>query len=123
MTIGTANPVSEALDRVALAIAVEGVQHVTRDPGAFHPDPVGVLVTAPTVTDLGLASISFTVPILIVSIQPPSADSLDIILTTTLQVLEAVQVSQARPTQWSGGPNLDSLPAYEVVATVTTTIN
>ena len=119
----TANPISEALDRVVMAIAVEGVQIVSRDAGAFYPDPVGVLVAAPTITDVGLGSITFDVPIYVVSTLPPGQSALDGVLATTLQVLEAVQVSEARPTTWSGGPNVDALPAYEITATVTTTLN
>ena len=120
MNTTSANPISEALDQLTLAIAAEGVQHVTRDPAVFAPSPVGVLVTTPRITSAGLNTITMEVDVMIVSTNPPTARSLDLILTTTLAVMEAVQAGEANPTTWAGGPNLDPLPAYTVTATITT---
>jgi hypothetical protein len=114
------NPVSDALDRLVTAISIEGVANVTRDPSKFHPAPVGVIVGAPTITGFTLSAVTFTTAVLVVATETLTAATLDRILTVVLQVCEAVQVPEARPSSWSGGPNLEPLPAYEITATVTT---
>ena len=117
--ISTTNPISDGLDELTLAIAAEGVPYVTRDLHAFHPDPVGVLVSSPTITSMQLASITFEVTVYVVSADPPSSRTLDRILAVVLPVMDATQTGTARPTTWNAGGSLADLPAYEITTTMT----
>jgi len=92
----------------------------TRDPGAFYPQPVGVLVGLPTLAERGLASSTFSVPILIVSGDPlNSEDVVDRLYALADDAARAVRTDQYRPSSWAGNVNAEPLPAVEMAATVT----
>lgn len=92
----------------------------TRDAGAFHPRPVGVLVGLPDLTFTLLASRTYNVPVRAVSADPlntPAAvDRLYDLADRLALVLEADSYSVG---DWIGGVNVDPLPAVLVNVTVT----
>ncbi len=94
----------------------------TRDAGAFYPQPVGVLVGLPTLTRRGLASRTFTVPVLVVSGDPLNSElAVDRIYSLADDVALALRVDAYRPSSWRSSVNAEPLPAVELAAVVTAT--
>lgn len=112
---------SRAIAALLELLADAGIE-ATHDPGAFYPQPVGVLVGLPTLTGRGLRSASFSIPILVVSGDPLNTlAAVDRVYAIADAVAETVQAASYRPSSWQGGPNQEPLPAVEVAAAVTTT--
>ena len=94
----------------------------TRDPGAFYPQPVGVLVGLPTLLRRGVASRSFTVPVLIVSGDPFNSElAVDRTYSLADDVALALSTANYRPSSWRSSVNAEPLPAVELTVTVTVT--
>jgi hypothetical protein len=113
-----------ALQAVAAIVAeleAAGIP-ATDDAGAFYPQPVGVLVGLPSLTGRGLASATYSVPVLVVSGDPINERRpRDRIYALADDVARALAIAAYRPSQWSGNVNLEPLPALELAAVVTVT--
>jgi len=95
----------------------------TEDAGAFFPQPIGVLVGLPSLTARGLSSATYSVPVLVVSGDPINAVlARDRIYALADDVARALSIAEYRPSQWSGNVNLEPLPALELAAVVTVTM-
>ena len=115
------NPITTALDHLVELVSLAGVENVSRTPNTFFPNPVGVLIATPTIKSFGVATFTIDVDVYVVAAARPDADSLDAMFPVVLTVLDVLQTSEAQPTLWGGGPNVDPLPAYTLTATITTT--
>ena len=110
-----------ALDQIVEALQDAGIA-ATRDPGAFFPQPTGVLVGLPTLTKRGLQTSTFTVPVLVVSGDPlNSLLAADRLLEQADRVALVLETDNYRPSQWRSSVNAEPLPALEVTVTVTVT--
>jgi hypothetical protein len=118
VAVATQTPAVRAIEYVLDALDAAGVA-ATRDAGAFHPRPVGVLVGLPSLTFRALAAFRFTVPVHVVSADalntPASVDRLYALADLLISVL---QTDTYRPEDWSGGVNTDPLPAVTLAVTV-----
>ena len=112
---------SRAIDATLELLADAGIE-ATRDAGAFYPQPVGVLVTLPTLVGRGLASWTFELPVLVVSGDPlNSVPAVDRLYTLAEEVALELRTDRYAPSNYRGGVNSEPLPALELVATVTVT--
>jgi hypothetical protein len=110
-----------AIAAVLNELAQEGIE-ATYDPGAFYPQPVGVLVGLPTLLRRGLHSETYSVPVSVVSGDPLNdSRAVDRLYVLADQVARALRTDQYRPGSWAGGVNSEPLPAIELSATVTLT--
>ena len=121
MSVMAASAATRALQGVLDLLEQAGIT-ATRDAGAFYPQPVGVLVGLPTLTKRGLASHTFTVPVLVVSGDPLNDElPVDRVYALADDVAAVLAIDQYRPSSWAGGVNAEPLPAVELAATVTVT--
>jgi len=121
MSTMAASAASRAIEGVLDVLAAAGIT-ATRDPGAFYPQPVGVLVGLPTLSRRGLASHTFSIPVLVVSGDPLNDElPVDRVYALADDVALALAIDQYRPSSWAGGVNAEPLPAVELTATVTVT--
>lgn len=113
---------TRALEALLDLLAAAGVT-ATRDAGAFYPQPVGVLVDLPTLTRRGLASQTFSIPVLVVSGDPLNDERrVDRLYALADEVAFVLAIDQYRPTNWAPRTvNAEPLPAVELAATVTVT--
>lgn len=109
--------IADALDAVVTSLTDAGLQ-ATRDAGAFYPQPVASLVGMPTVIASGLQFRTLTVPVHVVSSDPPSASSIDALYGAAETAALALKTNSYEPRDWTGGPNADGLPSILVTATV-----
>jgi hypothetical protein len=92
----------------------------TADAGAFHPQPVGVLVGLPALVERGLASSTFEVPVWIVSGDPLNAElALGRLYVLADQAADALGQAAYRPSSYRSPLNVEPLPALELTVTVT----
>lgn len=90
------------------------------DAGAFFPQPVGVLIGLPALERRGLASRTYTVPVLIVSGDPLNTQlAVDRLYALADDAAIAVSTASYRPSSYRSGVNAEPLPALELTATVT----
>lgn len=117
--IDTSRGAIRAIAKVLERLDAAGVE-ATRDAGAFHPRPIGVLVGLPDLTFTLLASRTYTVPVRVVSADPLNApaavDRLYDLADRLALVLEADSYTVG---DWIGGVNADPLPAVLLNVTVT----
>lgn len=110
---------TRAIEKVLERLQDGGVD-ATRDAGAFHPRPIGVLVGLPDLTFRLIASVTYTVPVRVVSADPLNtvaavdrlyglADSLAVLLSCDSYTVG----------EWVGSVNADALPAILLNVTVT----
>jgi hypothetical protein len=112
---------SRARSALAAQLTGSGITAAT-DPGAFFPDPLGVLVGLPSLVARGLYSRTYTIPVTVVSGDPlNSLEATDALLALADDVALAVAADTYTPTSWGGGPNTEPLPAIEILATITVT--
>ena len=112
---------TRAIEALVAALVEAGVE-ATRDAGAFYPQPAGVLVGLPTLVSRGIASHTFTVPVLVVSGDPLNATpAVDRIYALADDVAHALDESNYRPSSWRSSVNAEPLPAIELTVTVTVT--
>lgn len=121
MSAVIASPALRAVEALVQVLAAAGVP-ASRDAGAFYPQPVGVLVGLPAMTGRGLASRTFTVPVLVVSGDPLNSDTaVDRLFALADDVALALQTDAYRPSSWRSGVNSEPLPAVELTVTATAT--
>ena len=111
---------SAALDAVVQLLADHGVT-ASRDPGAFHMAPLGVLVGLPALTDATLGARVYEIPVYVVSSDPLSGPAeVDALYALADDVARALSCDTYRPTDWRGaGVNSEPLPAVLVTAFAT----
>jgi hypothetical protein len=86
----------------------------------FTPAPIGVLVGLPTMNGRGLASWSFTVPVLVVSGDPvTSSRVLGRLYALADDCALALRVAGYSPTTFQAGATAEPLTALELEAAVT----
>lgn len=113
-------PASRARAALVQLLADAGIA-AADDPGAFFPQPVGVLVGLPTLVRRTLAARTFEIPVLIVSGDPVSSPLVvDRLYALADDVARALGESNYRPSTWRATANAEPLPAVELNATVTT---
>jgi hypothetical protein len=92
----------------------------SRDAGAFYPQPCGVLVGLPAMSDRGMAFRTFQVPVHIVSGVPLNTmGAVDALYTIADVAVGALGADSYTPAEWIGGPNVDPLPSLLILAVVT----
>ena len=120
--MGTAAPVTagvRVIEAVLELLAEAGIE-ATRDPGAFYPQPTGVLVGLPTLVKRGLASRTFELPVLVVSGDPLNAElAVDRLYELADDVALALLTDNYRPSSWRSSGNAEPLPALELLVTST----
>jgi hypothetical protein len=119
MSVSTGTPAGFAIARLLELLADAGIA-ATRDPGAFFPQPVGVLVGLPTMIGRGMATRSFTIPVLVVSGDPLSSElAVDRLYALADDCALALATENYRPSSWRSSVNAEPLPAVELTVTVT----
>jgi len=113
--------IPDALDAVVEALRDAGLTKATRDPGAFFPSPIGVLVGMPTVKATGLAHRTLEVPVHVVSADPPTPRILALMYTAADIACLALSCETYSPSTYSGNINAEPLPTIDMIATVTIT--
>jgi hypothetical protein len=121
VSTSTLTGAARAIEAILQELEEAGIA-ATHDAGAFYPQPVGVLVGLPALTGVGLASASYTVPVLVVSGDPlNSIEAVDRLYALADDVAFTLSAAEYRPSSFQGGPNAEPLPAVEVAAVVTAT--
>lgn len=110
--------ITQAIEEVVTLLASSVDCPVTDDPGAFYPDPVGVLVGVPTLADRTLAGAIVSLPVHVVCSAPLDAGLRDRLFSVALVVADCLGVSEFRTSGWAGGVNAADLPAYLITATL-----
>lgn len=117
----TTHPATRAIETLLELLAAAGVE-ATRDAGAFYPQPVGVLVGLPGLAGRGLATRTFTVPVLVVSGDPLNAElAVDRLFALADDVALALRTDAYSPSSYRSSVNAEPLPALELAVTVTVT--
>lgn len=121
-TPATLTMATRAIDALLALLAEAGIE-ATRDVGAFYPQPAGVLVGLPTLAARGLASCTFTIPVLAVSGDPLNTElAVDRIYALADQIATALATDNYRPSSWRSSVNAEPLPAVELAVTVTVSL-
>jgi hypothetical protein len=111
-----------AIDAIAELLEAGGVT-ASRDASGFDPAPIGVLLGLPTLVGRTLSGATFDVPIVIVSGDPVNtAEAVDRLYAEADAIAEIVSTSSYRPSTWAGSSRTQPLPAIEVSAIVTVSI-
>lgn len=114
-------PAVRAIGETLAVLAAASIE-ASSDPGAFYPQPIGVLVGLPALAARGQASRTFAVPVLVVSGDPLN-DELPIHRLYALadDVALILRTDTYRPSSWRSSNNAEPLPALELLVTVTVT--
>ena len=116
---GSSTSAVRAIEVVLERLDAAGIP-ATRDAGAFHPRPVGVLVGLPDLTFTLLASRTYTVPVRVVSADPLNTlSAVDRLYGLADQLAGLLEASDYAVGEWIGGTNTDPLPAIVLNVTVT----
>lgn len=116
-----AAPATRARSAIADMLELAGIE-AALDPGAFYPQPAGVLVGLPTLDGATLSARRFTVPVLVVSGDPLSTlVSIDRLYALADDVARALSTLAYRPSSYRGSMHAEPLPAIELAVTVTVT--
>ena len=119
MSVAVASLATRARAALEAELAEAGIE-ATGDAGAFHPQPVGVLIGLPTLVSRGLAASTFTIPVLVVSGDPLStAPQVDRAFALADEVAAALSTAAYRPTSYRSSSSAEPLPAIELIVTVT----
>ena len=117
----TAPAAIRAIEATLDLLETSGIE-ATRDPGALYPQPTAVLVGLPTLESRGLASHTFTIPVLIVSGDPLNAElAVDRLYALADDVALALRTDRYRPSSYRSGVSAEPLPAIALDVTVTVT--
>lgn len=118
MSVAVGSPALRAIE-VALELLADAGITATDDAGAFYPQPTGVLVGLPSQASRGLASRTYTLPVLVVSADPlNSALARQRIYALADDVAFALHADNFRTSSWAADPNAAPHPALEVTLTV-----
>lgn len=94
----------------------------TRDPGAFYPQPTGVLVGLPALVGRGQNGRTFELSVLVVSGDPLNAElPVNRLYAIADDVATVLRTATYRPSSWRSSSNAEPLPALELLVTVTVT--
>jgi hypothetical protein len=108
-----------AIELVVSRLEAAGVE-ATRDAGAFHPTPIGVLVGLPSLVFLQLASSTYQVPVRVVSADPLNTlAAVDRLYGVADDLVGLLGCDSYSIGDWFGGVNADPLPAILLDAVVT----
>jgi hypothetical protein len=119
MSVSIATPAALARRELLAELEASGIE-ATGDAGAFHPQPLGVLVGLPTLESRGLASSTFSIPVLVVSGDPLNAETrVDAIYALADEAAAALSTAGYRPSSYRSSSNAEPLPAVELTVTVT----
>jgi hypothetical protein len=122
MSVQATTPATLARADLLAKLDVGGVDDATGDAGAFHPQPVGVLVGLPALVGRTLAGWTFEVPILVVSGDPLNSElAVDRVYAIADDVALILSTASYRPSSWRSSSNAEPLPALELAVTVTVT--
>lgn len=114
-------PATRAIVDLVELLDAAGID-ATRDAGAFRPDPIGVLVALPSLTDATLGAVTFEIPVLVVSGVPlNTTDAVDRLYAEADAIATVLRTLAYRPTTWGGSSRTEPLPAVELTVTVTVT--
>lgn len=117
--MAAATGATRAIEKVLQALDDAGID-ASRDAGAFHPRPVGVLVGLPDLSFSLLASRTFTVPVRAVSADPlNTVAAVDRLYALADHLADVLQCDSYTVGDWIGGVNADPLPAVLLNVTVT----
>jgi hypothetical protein len=117
----TSSAATLAIEALLEELAEAGIE-ATRDAGAFYPQPTLVLVALPTLLSRGLASSTFSVPVLVVSGDPLNTElAVDRVYALAEQVAHALSTDNYRPSSFRSAANREPLPALELDVTITVT--
>ena len=106
--------VQDALVPVASAVTVSA------DAGAFHPQPLGVLIGLPSLVSRTLAARTYDVPVHVVSADPLNDRSaVESLFELADALVLVLGVATYAATDWPGGVNRDPLPSVYLLATIT----
>jgi hypothetical protein len=121
MSVQATSAATRAMEAVVTALTDAGIA-ATRDPGAFYPQPVGVLVAGPALTGRGHATRTFALPVLVVSGDPLNSElAVDRLYALADDVALALACDSYRPSSWRSPVNAEPLPALELPITITET--
>jgi hypothetical protein len=110
---------TRAISAVVDALASVAIT-ASRDAGAFYPQPTGVLIGLPALTDRGMAFRTFTIPVHIVSGVPLNTmGAVDALYTIADVAVGALGADGYAPAEWGGSPNVDPLPSLLISCVVT----
>jgi hypothetical protein len=119
MSAVVATEASLARRELAAMLEAAGIEG-SLDAGTFYPTPIGVLIGLPTLTERGLASRTFEVPVLVVSGDPLNSEAVvDRVLALADDVALALRTDRYAPSSWRSSSNAEPLPAIELPVTVT----
>ena len=105
-----------ALDAVLALLADAGIE-ATRDPGAFYPQPLGVIVGLPSLDGATLSGRTYVMPVYVVSGEPlSSAERVDELYTLADAVADAIDAASYQPFDYRGTANAEPLPAVRLDA-------
>jgi hypothetical protein len=114
----TASEATLAIEATLAMLDDAGIE-ATRDAGAFFPQPVGVLVALPTLVSRGIASRTYSLPVLVVSGDAlNSPEAVDRVFRLADDVALALRTDSYRPSSYRSGVNAEPLPAVELTVTV-----
>ena len=119
MSTQLVSPATRAVETLVELLEDSGIT-ATRDPGAFYPQPVGVLVGLPSLDGRTHRARTYTVSVLVVSGDPFNAPlAVDRALAMADEVALALRTDNYRPSSWRSTVNAEPLPAFELEVTVT----
>jgi hypothetical protein len=110
--------VAEALDHVVIELENAGIP-ATRNPAAFFPAPIGVLVGMPSAVSRTMGARTLRIPVHVVLADPPTPSSVDALYAIADDVADALNLATYEPAEWSGNVNAEPLPAVRLSALVT----
>lgn len=105
-----------AIDAVVSVLEDAGIE-AGRDPGAFYPQPIGVLVGLPSLVRATLGEKIYELPVYVVSGDPLSTPApVDRLYALADEVASVLAIDSYRPSDWRGSANAEPLPAVELTA-------
>lgn len=121
MAVTVTPPAIRAIDAVLALLSDAGIP-ATRDAGAFHYDPAGVLVGLPELTGRLMGARTFTIPVHVVSGEPLTGPRpVNRLFAWADDIAAALSCATYRPTSWQSSSNAEPLPAILLTVTVTVT--
>jgi hypothetical protein len=120
VTAAVSSPAVRAIADVLASLEAAAIT-ATRDPGAFYPQPVGVLVGLPSLASRNLQARIYEIPVLVVSGDPLNAElAVDRLCALADDVALALGEDAYRPSSWRNPSNAEPYPALEITVTVLT---
>ena len=119
MSVPGVSYASEAIEAIVARLEDAGLSP-SRDAGAFHPQPLGILVGLPALIARGLASRTFEIPVHVVSADPLNGPGqVDRLYVLADLVAATLATDSYAPADWIGGVNVEPLPSVLVTCVIT----